>query len=65
MKAFVSIFKDPDEIEVRARAEGAGNAIGDMLRVVRPGGSCEGWTYDALLAHGDGEIDLTAAPVQS
>jgi hypothetical protein len=28
--------------------------------VVKPGGSAEGWSYDDLLKHGEGEIDLDA-----
>ena len=69
MKAFISIFKNPDEIEVRVRAEGRGDwkAVGDMLRVVKPGGSYEGVSYDDLLKQGEGACDwpITPAPVQS
>jgi hypothetical protein len=57
MKGYVSIFKDPDEIELRVRAEGHG-VVGDALRVLKPGDTAFGWSYEALLMHGEGMVDL-------
>jgi hypothetical protein len=64
MKAYIAIFADSDEIEVRVRAEGPGGTIGDALRVVRPGESAFGKTYDELVKYGSGLHDLSAPPVE-
>ena len=65
MKAYIAIFADSDEIEVRGRAEGPGGTIGDALRVVRPGGSAFGKTYEELMKYGAGLHDLSAAPAET
>ena len=58
LKAYISIFADPDEIELRLRVDGPSGTIGDALRVLKPGGSVFGLTYEQLLEHGNGVIDL-------
>jgi hypothetical protein len=61
MIGHVGIFKDPDEIRVKfcfREQAGGGGAMGDSTRVVVPGGSLYGWSYEALKAHGEGTLDF-------
>jgi len=58
---YINIFTDPDEIEIRfcfREPAGGGGAIGDSMRVVLPGESLYGWSYDALKPHGEGTLDF-------
>jgi hypothetical protein len=57
MKVYVSVFSDPDEIEVRARAESPG-VIGDALEVIKPGESYRNLSYDELRAYGSGVLEI-------
>jgi hypothetical protein len=56
MKIYISVSKNSDEIEVRARAESPG-IIGDMIEVIKPGESFEELSYDELRAHGNGVME--------
>ena len=47
-------------LELKARLEGP-ELLGDTARVLRPGDSLFGYTYDTLAAMGDGEHDVVEA----
>lgn len=48
----------PDLVVLKARAEGAGGARGDLVREIRPGESFLGWRYDELRQLGEGLHEL-------
>jgi hypothetical protein len=60
MIGYIGIFKKPDEIQVHFcfREEAPGGAIGDSMRIVRPGESLYGISYDDLLKHGEGAMEF-------
>lgn len=60
MLGYVSLFQDPDEVEVQFRAEGEGGTIGHSVKVVKPGGSLYGVSYEDLVKHGGGQMDFPA-----
>jgi len=47
------------EVIVRARAEGPAGQLGDLIRIVRPGETVLGYSYEELRALGDGAHDLS------
>jgi hypothetical protein len=63
MTGYVSIFRDPDEIEIRFRVEiGKRDVIGDARKILRPGERFCEWTFEDLLARVPGEVEFGAPP---
>jgi hypothetical protein len=57
MTVFLTVDKDAVRVYVQARAEGEG-VVGDVVREVGPDEDFLGWSYDELVALGDGRHDV-------
>jgi hypothetical protein len=57
MTVFLTVDKDAVRVYVQARAEGEG-VVGDVVREVGPDEDFLGWSYDKLVALGDGRHDV-------
>jgi hypothetical protein len=59
---YVGIFENPSEIQVRFCFRGSDGVMGDSVRIVKPGEFLYGWAYDAIKAHGEGQMEFSLPP---